>query len=240
MSGNSEDEFKSALPSPENALQHYISSSASKETSVANESETVETEGAGRKENEPIETKVEVVKPLEVVAKPAVTVKEQKDTVEEPNRGPKVEFFSSPPTQLVTDSKAASPEQEAREPKGKEKMPSPIDLKSPALDILSAYSSAATSDKTTLKVAQSQTQTETGEEAQEQQVYVSKLDAGIAILLTKNLSILELPSILLPENTKTGSILKIRTFRDEQAEARRIQEFIQLQQDILVDFNVSV
>lgn len=64
-------------------------------------------------------------------------------------------------------------------------------------------------------------------------LYVSKLDAGVAILMTDDHHIIEFPSILLPESTKSGSMVRITAVRDELLEQKRLQDFIQLQDEIL-------
>ncbi|GAA97545.1 uncharacterized protein L969DRAFT_42979 [Mixia osmundae IAM 14324] len=62
---------------------------------------------------------------------------------------------------------------------------------------------------------------------------VGKLDAGIAVLLSEQSHLIEFPSILLPPGCQPGSFVSISCSRDHQLEKQRLDEFWQLQDNIV-------
>ena len=50
---------------------------------------------------------------------------------------------------------------------------------------------------------------------------VGKLDASLALLLTKDHHLIEFPTILLPNGVRAGSIIKIRCDQDFDSEKKR-------------------
>ncbi|KAG9647552.1 hypothetical protein KCU69_g17525, partial [Aureobasidium melanogenum] len=54
---------------------------------------------------------------------------------------------------------------------------------------------------------------------------VGKVDAGVAVLLTEDKRLIEFPSILLPADITSGSIVDINVARNETAEEKAIQKF---------------
>ncbi|CEH12486.1 FOG: Low-complexity [Ceraceosorus bombacis] len=67
---------------------------------------------------------------------------------------------------------------------------------------------------------------------------VGKLDAGMAILIGDRASLIEFPSLLLPPDVTSGSIVNISVKRNKQEERQRNDDFDQLQQDILSTFGL--
>ncbi|CAN6610053.1 chitin biosynthesis protein Chs5p [Trichomonascus vanleenenianus] len=67
---------------------------------------------------------------------------------------------------------------------------------------------------------------------------VGKLDASLALLLTKDHHLIEFPTLLLPENVEAGSIVKISCERDQKEEASNRQIFDRVQAEILEEFGV--
>ncbi|KAH9845878.1 ubiquitin c-terminal hydrolase [Teratosphaeria destructans] len=65
---------------------------------------------------------------------------------------------------------------------------------------------------------------------------VGKVDAGVAVLLTEDKRLIEFPSILLPSDIHSGSIVDINVSRNQHAEVIAEQKFTALQQDILNAF----
>lgn len=61
---------------------------------------------------------------------------------------------------------------------------------------------------------------------------VGKLDASLALLLTKDHHLIEFPTILLPDGITTGSIVKINVERDLDAEIKEKEDFNALQEEI--------
>ncbi|KAI9817455.1 MAG: Chitin synthase, class 5 [Pycnora praestabilis] len=61
---------------------------------------------------------------------------------------------------------------------------------------------------------------------------VGKVDAGVAVLLTEDKRLIEFPSILLPPNISSGSIVDITVGRNFSAESRSQSEFTELQDAI--------
>ncbi|KAJ9216915.1 hypothetical protein DTO166G4_1375 [Paecilomyces variotii] len=62
---------------------------------------------------------------------------------------------------------------------------------------------------------------------------VGKVDAGVAVLLTQDNRLIEFPSVLLPSNITSGSIVDITVSRNHAAEAANIAAFQALQKRIL-------
>lgn len=65
---------------------------------------------------------------------------------------------------------------------------------------------------------------------------VGKLDASLALLLTKDHHLIEFPTILLPDGISTGSIVKITCDRDLQKENEEKKAFNALQEEIFEIF----
>ncbi|KAK6514159.1 Chitin synthase, class 5 [Arthrobotrys conoides] len=61
---------------------------------------------------------------------------------------------------------------------------------------------------------------------------VGKVDAGLAILLTKDKRLIEFPSVLLPPGVSSGSIIDIQVSRNNRAEDAARQAFETLQNEI--------
>ncbi|KAI5371171.1 putative chitin biosynthesis protein Chs5 [Septoria linicola] len=61
---------------------------------------------------------------------------------------------------------------------------------------------------------------------------VGKVDAGVAVLLTEDKRLIEFPSILLPPDIQSGSIVDINVARNQQAESVADQKFSTLQGEI--------
>ncbi|KAL1635504.1 hypothetical protein SLS58_010200 [Diplodia intermedia] len=65
---------------------------------------------------------------------------------------------------------------------------------------------------------------------------VGKVDAGVAVLLTEDKRLIEFPSILLPPDISSGSIVDITVARNHQSEQAAQQAFQQLQAKIYQTF----
>ncbi|WPG97624.1 hypothetical protein R9X50_00040400 [Acrodontium crateriforme] len=65
---------------------------------------------------------------------------------------------------------------------------------------------------------------------------VGKVDAGVAVLLTEDKRLIEFPSILLPPDIHSGSIVDINVARNQHAELVAEQKFLALQSDIFDTF----
>ncbi|KAI8061872.1 uncharacterized protein B0P05DRAFT_557064 [Gilbertella persicaria] len=68
------------------------------------------------------------------------------------------------------------------------------------------------------------------------QFTVGKLDAGMAILLTEDHHLIEFPSLLLPKGVTSGSIVNIAVSRNMTEEEKKMNEFWELQKNILAMF----
>ncbi|PKI84222.1 Chs5p [Malassezia vespertilionis] len=68
---------------------------------------------------------------------------------------------------------------------------------------------------------------------------VGKLDAGIAILIGERASLIEFPSLLLPDGVKLGSVVDICVKRNETEEQNKREEFVSLQDDILQMYGLN-
>ncbi|KAK5674510.1 hypothetical protein LTS10_012706 [Elasticomyces elasticus] len=68
---------------------------------------------------------------------------------------------------------------------------------------------------------------------------VGKVDAGVAVLLTTDKRLIEFPSILLPPDIHSGSIVDINVSRNTPAEERADAAFSQLQHTILSTFGAT-
>lgn len=66
-----------------------------------------------------------------------------------------------------------------------------------------------------------------------QQFTVGKLDAGMAILLGSRASLIEFPSLLLPQDVTAGSVVEISVKRNSDQERRNQRDFDDLQRNIL-------
>ncbi|KAJ8115785.1 hypothetical protein OPT61_g2651 [Boeremia exigua] len=65
---------------------------------------------------------------------------------------------------------------------------------------------------------------------------VGKVDAGVAVLLTEDKRLIEFPSILLPPDISSGSIVDIEVARNVKAENDAATAFYELQSDIFRTF----
>ncbi|KFY12919.1 hypothetical protein V492_03585 [Pseudogymnoascus sp. VKM F-4246] len=65
---------------------------------------------------------------------------------------------------------------------------------------------------------------------------VGKVDAGVAVLLTQDKRLIEFPSILLPPNISSGSIVDITVARNFDSESQSQDAFSQLQDSIFHSF----
>ncbi|KAI0395597.1 hypothetical protein F5Y17DRAFT_465647 [Xylariaceae sp. FL0594] len=68
---------------------------------------------------------------------------------------------------------------------------------------------------------------------------VGKVDAGVTVLLTPDKRLIEFPSILLPPNIVSGSIVDITVARNHDAEAEADKQFAALQDRIFSSFGAS-
>ncbi|KAL1957008.1 hypothetical protein VTO42DRAFT_6497 [Malbranchea cinnamomea] len=68
---------------------------------------------------------------------------------------------------------------------------------------------------------------------------VGKVDAGVAVLLTKDNRLIEFPSVLLPDNITSGSIVDITVSRNRSAEAASVAQFQALQKRILHTYGIN-
>ncbi|KAJ6008661.1 hypothetical protein N7522_003677 [Penicillium canescens] len=68
---------------------------------------------------------------------------------------------------------------------------------------------------------------------------VGKVDAGVAVLLTQDNRLIEFPSVLLPNNIASGSIVDITVSRNHAAEAASATAFQSLQKRILNTYGVK-
>lgn len=69
---------------------------------------------------------------------------------------------------------------------------------------------------------------------------VGKLDALLALLLTKDHHLIEFPTILLPNGVKAGSIVKIKCDQDLTTEAEESRHFQRIQDEILNTFGKNL
>ncbi|KAG2418986.1 hypothetical protein HFD88_002090 [Aspergillus terreus] len=68
---------------------------------------------------------------------------------------------------------------------------------------------------------------------------VGKVDAGVAVLLTQDNRLIEFPSVLLPSNITSGSIVDITVARNQAAEAASATAFQTLQKRILNTYGIK-
>lgn len=69
---------------------------------------------------------------------------------------------------------------------------------------------------------------------------VGKLDASLALLLTKDHHLIEFPTILLPNGVKAGSIVKIKCEQDFETEEKELNQFRSIQDEILNTFGKNL
>ncbi|EGW33388.1 uncharacterized protein SPAPADRAFT_50273 [Spathaspora passalidarum NRRL Y-27907] len=69
---------------------------------------------------------------------------------------------------------------------------------------------------------------------------IGKLDASLALLLTKDHHLIEFPTILLPNGVKAGSIVKIRCDQDLKSEQEEEVHFQSIQDEILSTFATNL
>ncbi|KMU77242.1 chitin biosynthesis protein CHS5 [Coccidioides immitis RMSCC 3703] len=68
---------------------------------------------------------------------------------------------------------------------------------------------------------------------------VGKVDAGVAVLLTQDNRLIEFPSVLLPSDITSGSIVDITVSRNLAAEASSVSAFQSLQKRILHTYGIN-
>ncbi|KTA95345.1 Chitin biosynthesis protein CHS5 [Nakaseomyces glabratus] len=68
---------------------------------------------------------------------------------------------------------------------------------------------------------------------------VGKMDASLALLTTKDHHVIELPTMLLPENVKAGSIVKMQVVQDVNEEEKERSNFKNVQAAILEKYGSS-
>ncbi|KAJ9623560.1 hypothetical protein H2203_005822 [Taxawa tesnikishii (nom. ined.)] len=68
---------------------------------------------------------------------------------------------------------------------------------------------------------------------------VGKVDAGVAVLLTEDKRLIEFPSILLPPDISSGSIVDINVSRNFQSEQQAAERFAALQSEIYQTFGLN-
>lgn len=68
---------------------------------------------------------------------------------------------------------------------------------------------------------------------------VGKLDASLALLTTQDHHVIEFPTMLLPENVKAGSIIKMGVSQDSDEELKQRDEFQSLQDQILEKYGLE-
>ncbi|OJZ85295.1 hypothetical protein ASPFODRAFT_137258 [Aspergillus luchuensis CBS 106.47] len=68
---------------------------------------------------------------------------------------------------------------------------------------------------------------------------VGKVDAGVAVLLTQDNRLIEFPSVLLPSNITSGSIVDITVARNHAAESASAANFQSLQKRILNTYGIK-
>lgn len=68
---------------------------------------------------------------------------------------------------------------------------------------------------------------------------VGKLDASLALLLTREHHLIEFPTILLPKDVQAGSIVKISCERDEAMEIKDTEAFMSIQDQIMQTFGTD-
>lgn len=69
---------------------------------------------------------------------------------------------------------------------------------------------------------------------------MGKLDASLALLLTKDHHMIEFPTILLPNGVRAGSIVKIRCDQDVETEKQEAARFQKVQDEILETFGKNI
>ncbi|RCK66777.1 Chitin biosynthesis protein CHS5 [Candida viswanathii] len=69
---------------------------------------------------------------------------------------------------------------------------------------------------------------------------VGKLDASLALLLTKDHHLIEFPTILLPNGVRAGSIIKIKCDQDFESEKEEAAKFNSIQEEILNTFATNL
>nr|4IN3_A Chain A, Chitin biosynthesis protein CHS5 [Saccharomyces cerevisiae]4IN3_C Chain C, Chitin biosynthesis protein CHS5 [Saccharomyces cerevisiae] len=62
---------------------------------------------------------------------------------------------------------------------------------------------------------------------------VGKLDASLALLTTQDHHVIEFPTVLLPENVKAGSIIKMQVSQNLEEEKKQRNHFKSIQAKIL-------
>lgn len=72
------------------------------------------------------------------------------------------------------------------------------------------------------------------------QFVVGKIDAGLSMLLTDDLRVIEFPSVLLPDSVLVGSVVQVQMLRNEEEERKRQREFEELQQVIKNEYGKPV
>lgn len=68
---------------------------------------------------------------------------------------------------------------------------------------------------------------------------VGKLDASLALLTTQDHHVIEFPTMLLPENVKAGSIVKIQVSQNYEEEQKQREQFASIQAKILEKYGTK-
>ena len=67
---------------------------------------------------------------------------------------------------------------------------------------------------------------------------VGKLDASLALLTTQDHHVIEFPTLLLPENVRAGSIVRMQVTQDVEEGERQRAKFREIQETILERYGV--
>ncbi|KAJ1912834.1 hypothetical protein H4219_005452 [Mycoemilia scoparia] len=79
-----------------------------------------------------------------------------------------------------------------------------------------------------------------GREGSKYSLTVTKIDAGMAILLTSNNQLIEFPSYLLPPGVQPGSVINLQLSRNISQEEQQRQALREVQEHILKEFGTSL
>ncbi|KAJ1914302.1 hypothetical protein H4219_004858 [Mycoemilia scoparia] len=79
-----------------------------------------------------------------------------------------------------------------------------------------------------------------GGEGSKYSLTVTKIDAGMAILLTSNNQLIEFPSYLLPPGVQPGSVINLQLSRNISQEEQQRQALREVQEHILKEFGTSL
>jgi hypothetical protein len=74
------------------------------------------------------------------------------------------------------------------------------------------------------------------DDVHEKSLFISKIDAGVALTMTSDHYIMELPIFLFPDSVAAGSIVTVTIKRQHSRERDRLEAFIKIQQKIIDAF----